>query len=83
MYDLLLLPNALAHSVESVCHDCSDGDEIVGRPEATDWKVAAVLHWLVAASRRHVLRHAIGVVAPKSCNDRRSSVWYEEEGDAQ
>lgn len=56
-YRSLLLSNSLSNLVETVRADTSDGNQVVGRAEATDRKVAAVLDGLVAADRRHILRH--------------------------
>jgi hypothetical protein len=59
----LLLPNSLSNSVKTVRADSSDCDEVVGRTEAANGQVAAVLHGLVAAGGRHVLRHFGGLGA--------------------
>jgi hypothetical protein len=53
----LLFPNSLANSVETVAADARHCDQVVGGAETADGQVAAVLHGLVAAGRRHVLRH--------------------------
>lgn len=58
---LLLFSDALPNSPEPVGHQCADRDEVVCRPKAANGKVAAVLDWLVAARRRHVLRHCGGI----------------------
>lgn len=55
--DLLLLPYALTKPPEPVCHDARDCDEVVGGSEAADWEVSAILDGVVAARRRHILRH--------------------------
>ena len=57
----LLFPNTLSNSVEAVAADGAHCDQIVGRAEAANGQVAAVLHGLVAAGRRHVLRHIGGM----------------------
>lgn len=57
----LLFPNTLSNSVETVAADGAHCDQVVGRAEAANGQVAAVLHGLVAAGRRHVLRHIGGV----------------------
>lgn len=57
----LLFPNTLSNSVETVAADGAHSDQVVGRAEAANGQVAAVLHGLVAASRRHVLRHICGM----------------------
>jgi hypothetical protein len=53
----LLFPDSLANSVETVAADARHCDQVVGGAETADGQVAAVLHGLVAAGRRHVLRH--------------------------
>ena len=55
--NLLLLSDPFSESPEAVCHDPGDSDQVVCGPEASGGQVAAVLHGLVAAGRRHVLRH--------------------------
>lgn len=57
----LLFPNTLSNSVETVAADGAHSDQVVGRAEAANGQVAAVLHGLVAAGRRHVLRHICGM----------------------
>ena len=57
----LLFPNTLSDSVEAVAADGAHCDQVVGRAEAANRQVAAVLHGLVAAGRRHVLRHIDGM----------------------
>ena len=57
----LLFPNTLSNSVETIAADGADCDQVVGRAEAANGQVAAVLHGLVAAGGRHVLRHIGGM----------------------
>jgi hypothetical protein len=57
----LLFPNTLSDSVETVAADGAHCDQVVGRAEAANGQVTAVLHRLVAAGRRHVLRHSGGM----------------------
>ena len=59
----LLLSDPLPQSPEAVCHDSGHSEEVVGRPEATGWKVATILYRFVAAHWRHVLRHFEGLGA--------------------
>ena len=58
MHRSLLFPNSLTNSVETVAADTRHCDQVVGGAETADGQVAAVLHGLVAAGRRHVLRHS-------------------------
>ncbi len=53
----LLFPDPHAHFVEPEAHDQSHRKDIVRRTEASHRKVALVLNWLIAALRRHILRH--------------------------
>ena len=55
--NLLLLSDAFSESPEAVCHDSRNSDQVVCGSEASSGQVAAVLHRLVAAGRRHVLWH--------------------------
>ena len=57
----LLFPNTLSNSVETIGANGAHCDQVVGRAEAANGQVAAVLHGLVAAGRRHVLRHIGGM----------------------
>ena len=57
----LLFPDTLSNSVETVAADGAHCDQVVGRAEAANGQVAAVLHGLIAAGRRHVLRHIGGM----------------------
>ena len=57
----LLFPDTLSNSVETVAANGAHGDQVVGRAEAANGQVAAVLHGLVAAGRRHILRHIGGM----------------------
>jgi hypothetical protein len=54
---VLVLPDSLAKSPEAVCHNRSGSDDVHGGAESTDGEVALVLYGVVAARRRHVLRH--------------------------
>lgn len=60
MYSVLLFPNALPDSPETVGHDCADCEKVGSGSEAASWEVATVLDGLVAASWGHVLRHGGG-----------------------
>jgi hypothetical protein len=57
----LLFPDTLSDSVETVAANGTHCDQVVGRAEAANGQVAAVLHGLVAAGRRHILRHIGGM----------------------
>jgi hypothetical protein len=52
-----VLPDALAHPPETICHKRGCSDEVGGRPEAANGQIALVLDGIIAASRRHILRH--------------------------
>lgn len=68
---VLLLSDSLANTPESVCADGANCDKVGGRAEATSGQVATVLHGLVAAGWRHVLRHGCGGV----CVRLSGEVW--------
>jgi hypothetical protein len=51
---------SLAKLVETIGHDNGSRGEVHARSEAAGWQIALVLDWLVAAHRRHVLRHLDG-----------------------
>lgn len=55
----LLLSDALTNTVEPICHDSSNSQQVVGGSKATNWQISSVLDRIVAASRRHVLRHGV------------------------
>ncbi len=72
---LLLFPYALSVSVKAVGHDHAHRGQVVCWSEAAHWQISAVLDRLVAARRRHILRHGSGVVGARSVDvQRRSSV---------
>lgn len=57
VHHLLVLPYALADLPEAIGHDKTNTKKVDGGAESTSGKVSFVLDGVVAARRRHVLRH--------------------------
>jgi len=57
---LIVFAYAPANLYEAVCHDQTDAEEVDRWSEAARWEIAFVLDGIIAARRRHVLRHGCG-----------------------